>query len=68
MRRLKYRLTKRQRDMRCVATATTTDLSQATALQFRGAAQDSAVFCDPRGGVHASAEIPCDSARPKRAA
>jgi hypothetical protein len=66
MRRLKYRLTKRQRDMRCAATAT--DLSQATALQFRGAAQDSAVFCDPRGGVHASAEIPYDSTRPKRAA
>jgi hypothetical protein len=68
MRRLKYRLTKRQRDMRSAIIATTTDVSQANAMQFRGAVQDSTAFCDPRGGVHAFAEIPYEPARPKRAA
>ena len=56
MRRLKYRLTRRQRDLARASPATGADSSRAKASEIADAAQRSAVLCDMRGGVHASAE------------
>ena len=56
MRRLKYRLTRRQRDLAQTKPAAAVDSSHAKPSNLADAAQRSAVLCDMRGGVHASAE------------
>ena len=65
MRRLKYRLIRRQRDLARTKPDAAVDSSHAKPSNLADAAQRSAALSDMRGGVDASAEIQSQKTSPE---